>query len=48
MRARVLAALAAALGAAALSLGVEPEVVAACGRVLAGAVRFVLSWWSPA
>lgn len=45
MRARMLAALAAALGAAALSLGVEAEVVAACGRILAEAARFGSNWW---
>lgn len=47
MREKVLAALVAALGAAALVLGAEPEIVAACGRVLLGAVRFVSSWWFP-
>lgn len=47
MREKVLAALVAALGAAALALGVEPEVVAACGRALVEAVRFVSSWWFP-
>lgn len=45
MREKGLAALGAALGAAAVVLGVEPDVVAACGRILVEAVRFVSSWW---
>lgn len=47
MREKVLAALVAALGGAVLALVAEPEVVAACVRVLLEAVRFVSSWWFP-
>lgn len=44
MRAKILAALGAAAAAAALSLGVEPELVDACLRAARVLVRFVSSW----
>lgn len=47
MRERILAAALAALGAAALSLGVPPEIVAACREVVAALGQFVLNWSFP-
>lgn len=44
MRAKIFAALVAAASAAALALGVEPEVVDACLRAARALVRFVSSW----
>ena len=47
MGAKLLAAAAAAVTAALVALGAEPELAAACGRGLAAAVRFVSSLWFP-
>ena len=44
MRARILAAAVAAVTAALVALGAEPDLAAACGRGLAAAVRFVSNW----
>ena len=47
MRARILAAAAAAATAALVALGAEPDLAGACGRALVAAVRFASNWWFP-